>query len=442
VAISLAAGLLLGLLPVARLPGLTVGRELVSGGRGATAGRERSRARSALVVSQVAAALVLLTGSGLMIRSLLALRQVEPGFVDPQQVLTLRLVVPDGEVRDPERVAAIYEQVLQKLQAMPMVDRAGASSSIAMDGQEISNPLMVEGMADQADQMPPLRRYKWVSPGYFETLGNPLLAGRGFTWADLHDRAPLAVVSRRLALAHWNTVEAALGQRVRFSAEDPWRTIVGVVGDVHDDGVDRAPPAIVFWPMVQEDFWGEDLAVRRSMSFAVRTSRVGSPGLLDEVQQAVWSVNPNLPVTNVQSLDSLLQRSMARTSFTLTLLTIAAAMALLLGTLGLYGVTSYSVARRTQEIAVRIALGAGQGVVRRMILVRSLALAALGLVLGLGGAIALTRLMSALLFGVESADPLTFAGACLVLIFITGMASYASARRASAIKPSDALRSE
>ncbi|HUF78211.1 MAG TPA: ABC transporter permease, partial [Thermoanaerobaculia bacterium] len=344
--LSLLAPVAFGSLPVARLKLADLVAALKEEGRGGTAGARSRQARDVLVAAQIALALVLMIGSGLMVRSFLALQRVDPGFEAPEEVLTLRAPVPTAEAEDPAEVALVHERILAELARLPGVSSAGMSSSVTMDRWDSNDPIFVQDFPPPEGQIPPLRRFKWISPGYFETMGNPLVAGRGIAWADIRERRHVVVVSRNFALEFWKDPGEALGRRIRMTPAAPWFEIVGVVGDVRDDGVDREATAVVYWPMAAADFWGEELFVPRSMAYVVRSPRVGSESLLEEVRAAVWAVNPRLPLAQVRTLDEILARSMARTSFTLVMLGIAAATALLLGGVGIYGVTAYSVAQR------------------------------------------------------------------------------------------------
>ena len=442
-AISLVSGLLFGVFPVLRMGGLNLVASLKEGGRGGSTGKERHRARNALVVAQMSLALVLLAGSGLMIRSFQALRNVDPGFSNPSEVLTFRVGVPTAEIEDRAELALAWEGMWNRLNEIPGVTSIGASSSVTMDNTNNNDALWIEDIPIVPDQLPPIRRFKWITEGYFETMQNPILAGRAIEWADIHDRAPVVMITANLAEEYWGDPISALGERVGTGEPSNviWHEVVGVVGNVHDDGVSQETPAVVFWPMAM--YRGDDgLRVQRSMAFAVRTSRPTAASLLPDVRKAVWAVNPNLPLANVRTLDELLDRSLAQTSFTLVMLMIAAAVALALGVVGIYGVISYIVSQRTREIGVRMALGAAGPDVTRMVLRQGMMLAGSGVGIGLIAAMGLTRLMSSLLYGVEATDPVTFGTVALMLSAVALVASYLPALRASRTDPAEALRSE
>ncbi len=439
-AISLVAGLLFGAAPALKLRGSSLVTALKEGGRGGSAGRERHRVRNALVVSQIALALVLLIGSGLMIRSFQKLRDVEPGFTDPDTLLTFRVAVPSAEVEDPIETFQLQKTMLDALGEIPGVESVSMTTSATMDGWNSADPMFVESQPTPEGQIPMIRRFKWIAPDYFGTMGNPVVAGRDFTWAELYDRAAVAIISEKLATEYWDTPSQAIGERIRQAPQQPWRTIVGVVGNVYDDGVDQELSTIVYWPTLQDDFWEEGTGVHRGMRFVLRSDRVGTATLLDEARQAVWTANPNLPVASVRTMGEVLARSMARTSFTLTMLGIAAAAAMLIGAVGIYGVTSYIVAQRTREIGVRIALGAQYADINRMVLRFGLKLCGLGVAVGLAGAFGLTQLMSALLFGVSAMDPITYGSVAGAVTVVALIACYLPARRAAGLDPVEALR--
>ena len=379
--ISVLSGALFGLLAVLRLGNASI-TALKEGGRSASDSPARHRTRNALVVGQVALALTLLIVSGLMIRTFVAMRQVDPGFTRPEEVQTFVIATPAGLISDPQQAARTLERVAERLAQVPGVTSVGLSSSITMDGEDNGNPIEVEGAPQPEGGRTPLRRFKSFAPGYFETMGNRLVAGRSITWSEIHERRPVIVISETLAREYWQEPSSAIGQRVRAMQRGaPWREIVGVSGAERDDGLNQPPTAIVYWPMLSESYrW-------RTMAYAVRSSRVGTPGFLRELEQAVWSVNPNLPLAAIQTLEEIQATSMAQTSFALVMLGMAASVALLIGVVGIYGVITYAATQRTREIGVRMALGAQIGDVRNMFLRHGLALMATGIALGIGVAV-------------------------------------------------------
>jgi predicted permease len=446
VLVSVLAGLLFGALPALQYgrPNLTAA--LKEGGRGGSAGKERHLARNALVVAQMSLALVLLAGSGLMIRSFQALRAVDPGFENPAELLTFRVTVPNAEVEEPAQVALLHQEILRRIQEIPGVAEAAISSSVTMDGWDSNDPVNVEEFPIEGDQLPPIRRFKYIGPGYHEVMGNELLAGRTYTWGDIEDRAPVVIVTEDFAREYWDSPSAAVGKRIAQFAGDlgvsQWMEIVGVVGAVHDDGISQETVPTMYWPQVLEDWYGTDTYAMRSMAYAVRAEAGDPNALLPNIREAVWAVNPNLPLARVATVDEFVDESMARTSFTLIMLAIAAGVALFLGAVGIYGVISYVVAQRTREIGVRMALGAEQSDVRRMVLRQGATLAGAGVVVGLVAAAGVTRLMASLLYGVQPIDVPTFAAVALALSAIALFASWMPARRASTVDPVVALRFE
>lgn len=441
-AISLLAGVLFGLIPVFKYAGPRIGVALRQGGRSLSDSRERHRARSVLVVVQVALALVLLTGSGLMIRTVLALKRVQPGFTHPEQIMTLRVSIPDAQVKEPERVVRMHQAILDKIAGIPGVERAALVNAITMDGNDNNDPIFPEDKPELEGTVPTLRRYKFIGPGVFKTMGLPLLAGRDVEWNDIYGMRPVIILSENLARELYGSGGAAIGKRVRESPKSPWREVIGVVGNERDNGMDRPAPTIAYWPMMIDNFWGERVNVRRTIAYAIRSSRAGSVSFLDEIRRAVWSVNPDLPLADVRTVEEIQDRSMARTSFTLVMLSLASGMALVLGLVGIYGVISYSVSQRTREIGIRLALGAQEQEVRRMFLGHGLTLAGIGVAFGIAGAIAATRLMKSLLFEISPTDPVTYGAVAATLVAAALLASYVPARRATQIAPLDALRAE
>jgi predicted permease len=441
-AVSLVGGFFLGLIPVLQYGRPRPAATLRGGVRGSSQGRERHRAQRSLVVLQVAMTFVLLIGSGLMIRTFRAMQDVEPGFTEPEHILTLRLTIPDALVESPESVARLHYDLAQSISAVPGVTAVGLTNSITMDGNNNNDPIFVEDQPSPGGDLPPLRRYKHVSPGVFAAMGNPILAGRDFSWTDILEAREVVLVSESFAREYWDRPEAALGKRVRENMTAAWREIVGVVGDERDDGIAKPVAKIVYWPLFIKNYWGFPFNVSRSLVYAVRSGRTGTEGFLEEVQRAVWAVSPSLPVANVRTAAEVYNRALARTSFTLVMLAIAGTMALLLGVVGIYGVISFSISQRTREIGIRMALGAQQQTVRGMFLQQGLWLVGMGIVAGLAAAVPLARLMSALLFGVSSLDPATYGAVSFLLISAALLATYLPTLKATRVEPVEALRTD
>jgi hypothetical protein len=258
----------------------------------------------------------------------------------------------------------------------------------------------------------------------------------------VHQKRKVVLVSANLARELWQRPADALGRRVRENLSAPWREVVGVVADERDDGLNEPAPKIAFWPILMDNFEGDDIHVARSLTYVVRSGRAGSKSLRDEISQAVWSINGNLPIASARTMEEIASASMARTSFTLVMLAIAGAMALLLGVAGIYGVIAYSVSQRTREIGIRMALGSPARDVTRLFVGHGLRLAAVGIACGVGAAFLLTRFMSSLLFDVSPLDPPTYVAVALSLVVAAGLASYLPTLRAMSIDPVNALRAE
>jgi putative ABC transport system permease protein len=441
-AVSLFVGLLFGVIPVIKYAGPRLAHSMRAGGRALSAGRERRRARDVLAMVQVALALVLLVGSGLMIRTFQELRRVDPGFVRPAEVQTLRIFVPDTEARDGELVLRMQQSILDKVAAIPGVSSAGIVNVIPMTTKGVIDGIWVQDQPDQVKRVPKLRRFKFLSPGYFQTMGTNLVAGRAFTWTDTYERRPVAMVSENLARELWHDPSNAIGKQIHENPASPWREVIGVVHDAFEDGVDHDAPQAVYWPLLMNDFRGVKERSQRSVGYAIRSSRTGTRGFLEQIQRAVWSVNPNLPLAQVQTLGEIYDRSLARTSFTLVMLASAGGMALLIGVVGIYGVVSYSVLQRRRELGIRLALGAPARGLMRMFVTQALVLGAIGAACGVVAALGITRLISSLLFHVSAADPVTYAAVSSALLIATALASYIPARRATRVDPIEVLRAE
>jgi putative ABC transport system permease protein len=434
-AISLVAGLAFGLIPVIKYAGVQGAKRLSGMGRMMSSSRERHRARNALVVAQVALALVLLVASGLMVRTFQSLREVDPGFSDPRQVQMFRIAVPQGATPDLTGVIRAQNDIVDQLAAIPGVESVGFSTRQLLGQQGPTGPFSLE---DKPDEPPLGPVFRYASPEYFGTLGTPIVAGRDFEWADHYGTRQVAVISQTFAQREWGAPAAALGKRLRRTPTSPWVEIVGVVGDVRLHGVEQRAPDAIYLSS------NEALArfVIGNTHFVVRSDRAGTPAFLREVEQAVWSVNANLPLGSVVTLGDVYDRSLARTSLTLVLLGVTAAMALALGLVGIYGVLSYVLTQRTREIGIRVALGAQASQVQRMLLGHVLLLLGVGVALGLGGAALLTRFMESLLFGVTALDPPTYVAVAAILVLTGILAGYLPARRATRVDPMSALRAE
>jgi predicted permease len=443
---SLLSGLFFGLAPAWRYAGVRPATALHSGGRTASQSRDRHHARDVLMVVQVALALVLLISAGLMIRTFQALRSVQPGFRHPEQIQILHSMVPETIAKDPDRAMRMQNDILDKLAAIPGVISVGFGSAAPLESfLSNSNPVDAEDKGSAEGQAPRVRQIRKIAPGFFKTMGTRFVVGRDFTWTDLYEKRRVAIISENLAREWWGNPRAALGKRIREGgAADPWREIVGVVENVHDDGMQVKPPEFAYWPALMDRYiWSDEhgFAVNAGM-FAIRSNRTGTKGLLAEAQQAIWSVNGGQPVFLVNTLEVLYDQSMAPTSFTLVTLAIAGGMALGLGIVGIYGVIAYVVSQRTREIGIRMALGAQQNKILRMVVGQGARVALLGIAIGLVASFGLTRIMSSMLFGVSATDPLTFAAVLVLLLAAALAACWIPARRASRVDPMVALRHE
>ncbi len=440
--ISLLASILFGSIPIFKYAGVRLSTGIREGGRALSQSKEQHRARSVLVVVQVALALVLLICSGLMIRTFRALTNVNPGFSGPAALQTFRISILKAHAKEDEQVVRMQEEISHRLAAIPGVTSVGISSKLPMTGGGWHDPIFLEDRTYAEGQLPPLRAFKFISPEYLGTLRTPLVAGRAITWNDTYKKIPVAMVSENLAREYWPDPSGALGKRIRVGSKDDWREIIGVVGDVYDEGVSKPASTSVYWPLMMDHFESDDSMSMRDVAFVIRSSRAGSENLLNDVRQAVWSVNPNLPLANVHPLEFFYKRSMARTSFTLVMLGVAGSMALLLGVVGIYGVIAYSVSQRRREIGIRMALGAQQQTLTGMFVRHGLSLTGIGMACGLVVAVIVMRLMSSLLFKVNAVDPLTYAAVCLGLAATAWLASYLPSRRAATVDPVEALRAE
>ncbi|MGH9837363.1 MAG: ABC transporter permease [Blastocatellia bacterium] len=426
--LSLLTGVVFGLAPALQSSKLALSEVLKEGGRGTGGGGQRTR--SALVVAEIALALVLLVSAGLLLRSSWRLQQVNPGF-NPERVLKVRLSLPPSKYREGAQAAAFYQQLLERLRALPGVQAAGATSSVLLNKVHNSSGILIEGRPAPNGPRPELPMDS-VSPGYFQAMDMPLVQGRQFNEQDKADGLPVAIVNETMARRFWPN-EDPLGKRFNFGDGGRWWTVVGVVRDSRRQGLDAPVRIESFLPHTQRPL--------RAMEVVLRTT--DHPlAMTRTVRSAVWSLDGDLPVSEIQSVEQMLGARVAPRRFNLLLLGLFALVAMLLAAVGIYGVMAYSVTQRTHEIGIRMALGAGQGAVLKLVVGHGMVLTLLGVATGLAGAFALTRLMTILLFGVSATDPLTFSVIALLLLLVALLACWIPAQRATKVDPMIALRCE
>jgi putative ABC transport system permease protein len=441
---SLLASLVFGSITAFKFSSTTDGPKGI-GVRGASASKERQAARNVLVIVQVALALVLLVSSGLMIRTFQALNHVHLGFGEGKTIQTARIWFPASLAQEPKRMTQEQHDILDRIASVPGVTAAAFASFVPMEGRAFSIPILAEDHTYEPGKMPPGRRGKFISPGYFRAMGTQMIVGRDITWTDINEHVNVAVVSESVARDLWGDPAAAIGKRIR--EPDPenrsvWREVVGVVEDVHEDGPLKKAPPMVYWPGLMQAFLGNTFSGTPAIVFIVQSERAGSESLVNDVRKAVWSVDPNLPVFLVNTMQQLYDRSIAQTSFALVLLAIAGTMALALGIIGLYAVISYIVSQRSKEIGIRLALGANPAQLKRMFVTRGLALGGIGVAIGLAVAVPFSHLMSSLLFGISPLDLTTYLAVFGILVSASGVASYVPARHAAMIDPVITLKAE
>lgn len=442
-AISVGSGLLFGLFPLARYSRPDLVASLKESGRGGSQGRERHRARNALVVGQVALALVLVVGAGLMVRSFQALRDVDPGF-DTGPALTFRVSIPGTVTSGVEETVSLWRQLHAGLETIPGVTAVGSAMAIPLGGWDSNDPVFVEDSPVPDGEIPPIRRFNRVMPGYFAAAGIELVAGRDFDWVDIEDLRGGVIVSENFAREYWSDPQRAIGRRIGTlnirNEERIWTEIIGVVATVHEDGFDQEETSAIYWPVAIAEMYGEGPEIQRTMAFILRSAPGTEAGLLTQVRAALAAVAPSVPVAQARTMDELVSGSLARTAFSLVMLGIAGGVALLLGAIGIYGVISYAVSQRTREIGVRMALGARREDVSGMVVRQGLLLAGAGVGAGLVAALGLTRLMESMLFGVEPVDLPTFGAVSVVLGVVALVASWLPAHRAATVDPAVTLR--
>ena len=441
-AIALLSSILFGSIPVFKYAGVRLNTGIREGGRANSQSREQHRVRNVLVVVQVALALVLLICSGLMIRTFRAITHVNPGFTDPSTVQTFSIAIPDNQITSDEAVIRSFQTIREKISAIPGVTSVSTSTTIPMDNNSNNDVVYAEDHPLSPGQFPPLRRFAFITPDFFSTIGIPLVAGRDISWTDVYQKRPVVLISENFAREYWQTPANDLGKRIRVASTDDWREVIGVAGNVYSDGVTKSPPSMCYWPPLLERFEGQPHRVESYTRFGIRSQRAGSESFAKELREAVWSVNPNLPLSRVSTMQTFYNLFIARTSFTLIMLAVAGSMALLLGVVGIYGVIACSVSQRVREIGIRMALGAQQRSVTTIFIRHGLVLTSVGIAFGLVAALIVMRLMSSLLFHVNPIDPITYVAVTAGLLLTAFIASYLPSRRAATVDPVDALRAE
>jgi putative ABC transport system permease protein len=438
---SVSGSMLFGLIAVLKY-GVTAN---IVHARGASMGIKQARAQTILVIAQIALSLILLIESGLLLRSFVVLLGVHPGFTHAEQIQTVRIAMPETEIQQAERVARMQAEIVEMVSHIPGVEAAGFADGLPMESEYHNGMIVAIENKFVPGQTPPNRDLKHISPRLFAALGTRLLAGRDFTWDDMFNHRLVAIVSDNMARENWGEPNAALGRRLRLGALNaPWFDVVGVVEDVHDDGLNKpAPPTVYLRAGVYDSTEpGQPPAIRRSVTLAIRSRRAGTEGFLREISSAIHSVNPNLPLAQVRTLETVYRRSTARTSFTLIVLGIAGALALVLSIIGIYGVLAYAVGHRRRELAIRVALGAQSNHVRMIFLRRGMLMAGIGAAMGVAGAMSLSHLVSSLLFGVKALDAATYAVSTLTVVTAALLASYVPACRATSVEVVKLLRAD
>ncbi|MFN2507500.1 MAG: ABC transporter permease [Chthoniobacterales bacterium] len=430
--ISLGSGILFGLAPAWHGTRMDLNNSLKEGGRSGTESTGARRLRSFLVVTEIALAMMLLVGAGLLIRSFVQLQQVRPGF-QTGQLLTMQVPLPRAKYTENAQVVSFYDRLLTQVAAVPGVRSAAISSSLPPNGLQVTDTFNLDGVLAVEDAKAPLGSVLFTSPGYFRTLGVPILHGRDFTERD-NASAPLAVIVNETLARKYYGNDNPVGKRLKVGGTDrtsnPWMEILGVVGDVKYEGLDTPTAPAYYMPFLQNPIRGMNLVVSASLAPAA---------LAAAIRAEVRNIDPEIPVARVSTMEQLIDKSVAEPRFRTFLIGAFSSLAMLLAAIGIYGVVAYSVSQRTQEIGIRMALGAQPRDVLALVLKQGLSLTLAGVGIGLLGAFALTRVIANLLFGVGPTDPLTFAVIVALLILIALLACYIPARKAAKLNPMNAL---
>jgi putative ABC transport system permease protein len=430
IAVTVLTGLLFGLAPTWQLLRTDLNQALRDGGKGARVAESGRRALGGLVVAEVALALTLLVGAGLLIRSFIRLQGVDPGF-DPHRLLTATVRLPSAAYTD-SQVREFYNQLLNRVRALPGVQSAATTSSLPLTGFDTDNSFVIEGRPDPPPEQQPVAWISLVSQDYFRVMGMRMIAGREFDDRDNENSPKVVIISEATARRHFPG-ENPIGKRLGNGRPDGWAEIVGVTADVKNFGLSQDARVSAFFPVRQRP---------SRFMFVVARTTAAPLGVAPALRGAVAGLDRNLAVAGLSAMEEIAAQSIGQERFTLLLLSVFAALALLLSMAGIYGVMSYAVAQRTREIGVRMALGAEAGNVLRLVIGQGMRLALIGIGIGAAAALALSRLMKALLFGVSATDPLTFLGVGATLALVALLACYLPARRASKVDPMIALRCE
>lgn len=438
--VTVVVGILFGLAPALQASKVDMNEELKeAGGRGSMQGIRHNRMRTLLVISEVTLSMVLLIGAGLMIQSFLSLLKVNPGF-DAKHILSMRLTVPGAKYPQPQNVTGFFQQLHERVGALPGVQASGIISQLPSGAEKAEASFEIEGrpfLTDQ-DREDGIADFRMISPNYFQAMGIQLLRGRAFTDQDGRQSPPAAIINARLARRFF-AGEDPTAKRIRLREDLPWLQIVGVVPDIKNHGLGVETTQEMYFPYVETSF-GLPTPIR-TMNFVVRTS--GDPAALtNSVRNELRSIDRNMPPYKVQTMEQVIADSVSKTRFTMQLLAVFAGLALILAAGGVYSVMAYSVAQRTHEIGIRTALGAQSGDIFKLVMRQGFILSIIGVVLGAIAGLALTRVMSNLLFSVSTTDPKIFVGVGLLLILVALLACYLPARRATKVKPVVALRNE
>ncbi len=432
-AVSVLTGVLFGLAPALGASKPDLNSVLKEGGRTSTESIRRNRVRSLLVVSEVALALVLLVGAGLMMQSFLRLSEVNPGF-NPENLVTAGLWLPQFKYPEDAQQVAFYTKLLERVAQLPGVSSSAAISVLPLTGSNVSTSPRVEGRPEPDEGERSEVQLRSVSPGYFRTMGIPLLQGRDFSTRDDEDAQGVVVISEAGARRLFGSKDAAMGERLDYVGDmeiHSWSEIVGVVGDVHESGLDQEATAEVYAPYRQ---------LPSAFMSVVTRSALDPTNLTNAIRREVQAIDKDQPILEARTMNERIAESIAARRFSMQLFAVFAGIALVLAVVGIYGVMSYTVARRTHEIGIRMALGAGRGDVLHMVVGQGMILAAVGISIGVIAAFALTRVISSMLYGVSATDPVTFVGVAMLLTIVALVACYIPARRATKVDPMVALR--